>query len=552
MEMNSPAPPCTQDHICWGAHASHPDRHRLEVDSLSVYYGSLLALNGISFSITCGHTLALMGPNGAGKSTLIKALAGLIRPDSGKILWNGCPLHDTPGEIAYLPQRSDVDWSFPITVHALVEMGRYPSLGLWKKFGRHDRDIVEKSLHVLGMESLADRQISELSGGQQQRAFLARALAQEAHVLLLDEPFTGLDAPASQSLGEASGFPGGGRTAGHRLPPRFEHGGGHLRHHPADEQGAGRLRPPEGSAYPRTHPGDIRNGTSTGTPSFMMDDFLQFLREPIAQRSLLACVMIGFANGFVSGLVILKKSALQIGTLSCALLPGIAVAVLLFGLTRWSLLTGAVVAALLVGLGSLFVSRTSRLNQDTALSILHTTAFAAGFIVLVRLGLQQKIDDWLFGSIMSLSDSDLWIAFAISSVSVLILLLFRRPILICLFDPDIATTLGIPSRLISYGIFTLIILVLVSSLQAVGAFLTLGLLVGPAATVYLLTNKPAHLFWGGGIIGGLGSLLAFYLSFPLGWHLGATIILVLGVIFCTAYLYSSRCGLLKQRGKNSS
>ena len=172
MEMNSPAPPCTQDHICWGAHASHPDRHRLEVDSLSVYYGSFLALNGISFSITCGHTLALMGPNGAGKSTLIKALAGLIRPDSGKILWNGCPLHDTPGEIAYLPQRSDVDWSFPITVRALVEMGRYPSLGLWKKFGRHDRDIVEKSLHVLGMRALADC-----------------------------EPSTGLDAPASQSLG---------------------------------------------------------------------------------------------------------------------------------------------------------------------------------------------------------------------------------------------------------------------------------------------------------------------------------------------------------------
>ena len=175
MEINSPAPHCAQDHICWGAHASHPDRHRLEVRNLSVYYGSLLALDGISFSITCGHTLALMGPNGAGKSTL--------------------------GEIAYLPQRSDVDWSFPITVRALVEMGRYPSLGLWKKFGRHDRDIVEKSLHALGMESLADRQISELSGGQQQRAFLARALAQEAHVLLLDEPFTGLDAPACQSLG---------------------------------------------------------------------------------------------------------------------------------------------------------------------------------------------------------------------------------------------------------------------------------------------------------------------------------------------------------------
>ena len=106
-----------------------------------------------------------------------------------------------PREIAYLPQRSDVDWSFPITVRALVEMGRYPALGLWKKFSGHDREIVEKSLHVLGLEHLAERQISELSGGQQQRAFLARALAQEAHVLLLDEPFTGLDAPACQSLG---------------------------------------------------------------------------------------------------------------------------------------------------------------------------------------------------------------------------------------------------------------------------------------------------------------------------------------------------------------
>ena len=122
-----------------------------------------------------------------------------------------------------------------------------------------------------------------------------------------------------------------------------------------------------------------------------MDDFLQFLREPIAQRSLLACLMIGFANGFVSGLVILKKSALQIGTLSCALLPGIAVAVLMFGLTRWSLLLGAVVAALLVGLGSLFVSRTSRLNQDTALSILHHHGVCRRLHRPGRLGLQQKM-----------------------------------------------------------------------------------------------------------------------------------------------------------------
>ncbi len=277
-----------------------------------------------------------------------------------------------------------------------------------------------------------------------------------------------------------------------------------------------------------------------------MNEFLQFLNEPIAQRSVWACATIGFANGFVSALVVLKRSSLQIGTLSCALLPGIALAILLFGFMQMSILIGAVMAAMLIGLGSLFVSRTSRLDHDTALSILHTTAFAAGYIILVRLGLQQKIDDWLFGSIMSMSDTDLVTAYVISAVAVLSITALKRPLLIYLFDAQVASTLGIPSRLFSYGIFALIILVLVSSLQAVGAFLTLGLLVAPAATVYLLTDKASWLFWGGGLIGGLGSLLAFCISFPLGWHLGATIILVLGAFFILAYIFSPKYGLLKR------
>ncbi len=278
-----------------------------------------------------------------------------------------------------------------------------------------------------------------------------------------------------------------------------------------------------------------------------MNDFLQFLTEPIAQRSLWACATIGFANGFTSALVVLKRSSLQIGTLSCALLPGIAIAILMFGFMQTSILLGAVVAALLVGLGSIFVSRTSRMDQDTALSILHTTAFAVGYIILVKLGLQQKIDDWLFGSIMSMSDTDLVTAYAISAAAVLSLTALQRPLLIYLFDSQVASTLGIPSRLFDYGIFALIILVLVSSLQAVGAFLTLGLLVAPAATVYLLTDKAPWLFWGGGLVGGLGSLAAYAISFPLGWHLGAAIILVLGVTFLLAYVFSPKYGLLKRR-----
>lgn len=280
-----------------------------------------------------------------------------------------------------------------------------------------------------------------------------------------------------------------------------------------------------------------------------MNEFLQFLSEPLAQRSLWACGVIGFSNGFVSALVVLRRSSLQIGTLSCALLPGIALAILIFGLFQLSILLGAVLAGLMVGLGSLFVSRTSRMDHDTALSVLHTTAFALGYIILIGLGLQQKVDDWLFGNIMSMGDADLWIAYAIGAVAVLSITALQRPLLIFLFDPRSAATMGIPTRVLNYGIFSLIILVLVSSLQAVGAFLTLGLLVAPAATMYLLTDRATLLFWGGGLIGGLGAIGAFFLSYPLGWHLGATIIVVLGGIFLLAYVFSPRYGLLRRRGK---
>lgn len=278
-----------------------------------------------------------------------------------------------------------------------------------------------------------------------------------------------------------------------------------------------------------------------------MNDFIDFLGEPIAQRSLWACAVIGFANGFVSALVVLRRSSLQIGTISCALLPGIALAILLFGLMQVSILIGAVLAGLMVGLGSLFVSRTSKVDHDTALSIIHTTGFAIGYIILIRLGLQQKVDDWLFGSIMSMGNADLWIAYGISALAVISITALRRPLLIYLFDSRAAAAMGIPTRAFSYGIFSLIILVLVSSLQAVGAFLTLGLLVAPAATMYLLTNRAGMMFWGGGIIGGLGSVTAFFLSYPLGWHLGATIIVVLGAIFLLAYIFSPKYGLLKTK-----
>ncbi len=188
------------DHVCWGGGQQHPCRHRLDVAGLALRYGRVEALSGITFSASCGQTLALIGPNGAGKSSLLHVLAGLLAPAEGSVLWNGAPLAGSRHECAFMPQRTEVDWKFPLTVRELVAMGRYPALGAWKPLRRHDLEIVDKALDALGLTELQGRQIGSLSGGQQQRAFLARALAQEAHILLLDEPFTGLDVPGMESL----------------------------------------------------------------------------------------------------------------------------------------------------------------------------------------------------------------------------------------------------------------------------------------------------------------------------------------------------------------
>ncbi|NLE21190.1 MAG: metal ABC transporter ATP-binding protein [Actinobacteria bacterium] len=151
-------------------------------------------------SVPHGAQVAIVGPNGAGKSTLFKTLVGLLPVWSGRILLHGRPPGSQTDPIAYVPQREEIHWDFPVTVHDVVMMGRYGRLGWLRRPGAADREVVARCLHELGIAELEKRAIGELSGGQQQRVFLARALAQEPHVLLLDEPFTGVDVGAREAL----------------------------------------------------------------------------------------------------------------------------------------------------------------------------------------------------------------------------------------------------------------------------------------------------------------------------------------------------------------
>jgi ABC-type Mn2+/Zn2+ transport system ATPase subunit len=170
----------------------------LELRSVSVFYGARTALDCVSLNVPQGAQIAVVGPNGAGKSTLFKALVGLVPLQRGEILMNGRPRADFREPIAYVPQREEVDWRFPVTVWDVVSMGRYGG-GRWlRRLSHADRAAVRGGLESLGIADLADRSIGELSGGQQQRVFLARALAQEPRLLLLDEPFTGVDISTRQ------------------------------------------------------------------------------------------------------------------------------------------------------------------------------------------------------------------------------------------------------------------------------------------------------------------------------------------------------------------
>ena len=171
----------------------------LELEGVTVAYDGRPALEDVTLLVPHGAQVAVVGPNGAGKSTLFKALVGLLPLRAGRILIHGRPLGHHQDCVAYVPQREEVDWRFPVTVADVVMMGRYGRLGWLGRPGRDDRAIVAHCLEQMGLADLADRPIGELSGGQQQRAFLARALAQQPHILLMDEPFTGVDVATQET-----------------------------------------------------------------------------------------------------------------------------------------------------------------------------------------------------------------------------------------------------------------------------------------------------------------------------------------------------------------
>ncbi len=172
----------------------------IAIEHLTVSYGPVPALLDISVKIPQGQLVGVIGPNGSGKSTLIKSILGFVRADVGSVKIFGEEASQVKGRVAYVPQRGSVDWDFPVTVQEVAVMGRYGKRRWWQDLKRSDYRLAQQALEKVRMGDYGHRQIGQLSGGQQQRVFLARALTQDAEILLLDEPFAGVDAATESAI----------------------------------------------------------------------------------------------------------------------------------------------------------------------------------------------------------------------------------------------------------------------------------------------------------------------------------------------------------------
>ena len=277
---------------------------------------------------------------------------------------------------------------------------------------------------------------------------------------------------------------------------------------------------------------------------------MSWITEPFQyefmRRALLACVLIGFTNGFLGAYVVLRRLALVADALSHSMLPGLALAAILIGLNTGGLLLGGLFAATFVALGGHLIASSSRMKDETAVAALYILAFGLGIALIKHARVQVSLEHFLFGNILGIADSDLWTSYAISTVTLLTLVALQRPLLLALFEASVARTQGVKVGQLLALIVVLIVLAMISSLQAVGVLLSLGLLVFPAATIYLLCDSYAAMSWGGAVLGMAGGVIGLLISFWANVPSGPAIVMVLGAFFVFAYLFGPKYGMISR------
>lgn len=258
------------------------------------------------------------------------------------------------------------------------------------------------------------------------------------------------------------------------------------------------------------------------------------------QRAMFTSVTVGIISGVIGSFIILRGMSLMGDAISHAVLPGVAISHM-FGI---SFFYGAVTTGLLTTLGIGFVSQNSRVKNDTAIGIVFSAAFAFGVILITKAQSAENLTEILFGNVLSVRPSDMWLTVIIGVVVLLSVLLFYKELLISSFDETMAAVYGLPTRAIHYGIMALLTLVTVASLQTVGVVLVVAMLITPAATAYLLTNRLSSMIGLAAFFGAVSAVIGLYASYELNIQTGPLIVLVATIFFALAFFFSPSQGLL--------
>lgn len=270
-------------------------------------------------------------------------------------------------------------------------------------------------------------------------------------------------------------------------------------------------------------------------------EFISDLMEyTFLQRALFTSIIVGVISGVIGSFIILRGMALMGDAISHAVLPGVAISFML----NINFFYGAVFTGLLTALGIGYVNQNSRIKSDSSIGIVFTAAFALGVILIAKAQTAQDLTQILFGNVLAVTNADMYLTLSIGIIVLLIVFLFYKELLITSFDETMAKVYGLPTKFIYYVIMTLLTLVTVASLKTVGVVLVVAMLITPAATAYLLTNRLSTMIGLAALFGALSSIIGIYISFKYNLQTGPLIVLVATAFFALAFYFSPNQGLL--------
>lgn len=272
-----------------------------------------------------------------------------------------------------------------------------------------------------------------------------------------------------------------------------------------------------------------------------MIDFIEdLLQYDFLQKALFTSIMVGIICGVIGSFIVLRGMSLIGDAISHAVLPGVAISYML-GINFFY---GAVVTGILTAVGIGYINQNSRIKNDAAIGIVFSSAFAIGVILIAKANSSIDLNRILFGNVLSVRPSDMWMTLIIGAIVLLTVIIFYKELLVSTFDPTFAASYGLPNKLIHYVIMVLLTLVTVASLQTVGIILVVAMLITPASTAYLLTNRLSIMIVLASLFGALSSVIGLYVSFVYNVSSGAAIVLVTTVFFLLAFFFSPKEGLV--------